>query len=176
MQEELGEGLGDGAGVFGRLPDDGIPAHESGHEVPGGNGNREVARCDDGARPDRIPKREQVLVGHLAGDGLPIQSAALSQEEVACVDDLLDLAERLLVGLADLPGDQPRQRLPIRFHQSPDLLDGSASDRRGDGCPPGLRPLGDPAGLDERLGVAQSNLGHHLVEPRRIPVILQAAG
>ena len=42
---------------------------------------------------------KQLLVGHLRRDRLAVEAAALGEEEVAGVDDLLHLAERLAYGL-----------------------------------------------------------------------------
>ena len=80
---------------------------------------------------DRVAEREQLLVRHLARHGLAVQPPALAEEEVAGVDDLADLAERLGVRLADLPGDQPGQRLGVRLDHPADVRDRAAAHRRG---------------------------------------------
>ena len=81
--------------VLRRLPDDRVAAQDRRHQVPGGHGDREVAGGDDRRHADRHPEREELLVRHLRRHGLPVQPPALAEEEVAGVDDLLDLAERL---------------------------------------------------------------------------------
>ena len=89
-----------------------LPHSSAGHEVPGRHRDREVAGRDDHRDADRDAEREQLLVRHLRGDRLPVEPASLAEEEVAGVDDLLHLAERLGVRLADLPRDEPRRGAP----------------------------------------------------------------
>ena len=79
-------------GVLRRLPDDGVAAQDRRDEVPGRHGDREVAGGDDRRHADRDAEGEELLVGHLRRHGLPVQAPALAEEEVAGVDDLLDLA------------------------------------------------------------------------------------
>ena len=98
--------------VLGRLPDDGVAAQQRRDEVPGRHRDREVAGGDDRRHPDRVAEGEQLLVGQLAGHGLAVQPAPLGDEEVAGVDHLLHLAERLRVGLADLAREQARRAPP----------------------------------------------------------------
>ena len=90
-------------------------------------------------RPDRHAEREQLLVRHLARHRLPVEPAALAEEEVAGVDDLLHLAARLGERLADLPGDQPGQRLVVRLDEPADRGDHPAAHRGGHGGPVPLR-------------------------------------
>src|SRR5205823_3088154 len=73
--------------------------------------------------------------------------------------DLLHLAERLGVGLADLARDEPRERLLVVFHKPADLLDRTAADWRGH-VRPGLLGLARrAAGGHEGGGVAEEHLG-----------------
>ena len=109
--------------VLGGLPDDRVAAQDRRDEVPGGHGDREVAGGDDRRDANRLAEREQLLVRHLARHRLAVQAPALGQEEVAGVDDLLDLAERLGVGLADLARDEPGERLLVVLDDPADLLD-----------------------------------------------------
>src|SRR5207247_10029949 len=101
------------------------------------------------AHADRRDEREELPVGPLAVYRLAVQPPPFAEKEVARVDDLLNLAQRLLVRLPDLPGDEAGQRLLVRLHQAPDLLDRVAPDRRWDGPPCGLGALGDPSALAE---------------------------
>ena len=105
------------------LPDDRVAAQDRRDEVPGGHGHREVAGGDDRRHADRVAEGEELLVGHLARHGLPVQAPALGEEEVAGVDDLLHLAERLGVRLADLARDEPGERLLVVLDDPADLLD-----------------------------------------------------
>ena len=100
------------ARVLGRLPDDRVAAQDRRHEVPGRHGDGEVAGGDDRGDADRHAEREELLVRHLRRHGLAVEAPALAEEEVARVDDLLHLAERLGVRLADLARDEPRRAPP----------------------------------------------------------------
>src|SRR5262249_3619616 len=92
----------------------------------------------------------------------PIQAAPLGYEEVAGVDDLLDLAERLRIGLADLPRDEPRQRLLVVLHEPADLLDRAAANG-GRHLGPALLGLARGAACGpEGGGTAEQRLGHHM--------------
>jgi hypothetical protein len=92
VQKQLCERVGDRRGVLRRLPHDGVPAEQGGHQVPRWNRHREVAGGDHGGGPHRRPEREQLLVRHLGGHGLSVESPALAEEERAGVDHLLYLA------------------------------------------------------------------------------------
>src|SRR6185503_11672223 len=110
---------------------------------------------DDRGDADRDAEREELLVGHLARDRLAVQAPALAKEEVARVDDLLHLAQRLGVGLADLARDEAGERLLVVLDQAADLLDRAAADRRRHGGPLALRLAGGLAGGDEGRRVTE---------------------
>ena len=133
--EKLVECCAANGGVFSGLPDDGVSGQQCGHDIPRRYRDREVAGGDHRDCSDRTPESEQLLVRHLAGHCLPIEPPALTEEEVAGVDDLAHLAERLGVRLADLCGDQSRQRLGVVLDQSADVGDGTTPDRRRYGGP-----------------------------------------
>ena len=154
--------------VLGGLPDDRVAAQDRRHEIPGGHGHREVAGGDDRRHADRRAEREELLVGHLARHGLPVQAAALGEEEVAGVDDLLHLAERLGIRLADLARDEPGERLLVVLDDPADLLDDVAAHRRGHGRPLALRRARGAAGVDEDVRVAQLHLADDVLEVRRV--------
>ncbi len=166
MQEELTEGLGDRRGVLGRLPHHRIAAQQRRHEVPGGHGGREVARGDHRGDADGHAEGEQLLVGHLRRHGLAVEPPALAEEEVRGVDDLLHLAQRLGVGLADLTRDQPRQRLLVLLHEAPELLDRPPAHGRGHLRPLALGAARGLAGGHERARVAQRHRGDLLAGGR----------
>ena len=73
------------------------------------------------ATPTGIAEREELLVGHLRRDRLAVEAPALAEEEVAGVDDLLHLAERLGVRLADLARDERGERLLVRLDEPADV-------------------------------------------------------
>jgi hypothetical protein len=159
---QLGQGLGGGRGALGRLPDDRVAAQQGRDQVPGRHRHREVAGGDDRRHPDRLAEGEQLLVRHLARHRLAVEPSALAGEEVAGVDDLLDLAAGLGQRLADLAGDQPGQGLLVLLHQPAQVLDDPAPHRRRGGRPPGLGVAGRPAGVHEGPRLGQQHLGHHL--------------
>ena len=116
--------LGGGRRVLRGLPDHGVAAQQRGDQVPGGDRDREVAGRDDRGDAHRYAEREELLVGHLARDGLAVEPPSLAQEEVAGVDDLLHLAARLAYRLADLARDQGA-RAPRRCPRRGDRAAGS---------------------------------------------------
>ena len=160
--EELGQRVAERRRVLGRLPDDRVAAQDRRHEVPGGNGDGEVAGGDDRGDADRHAEREELLARHLRRHGLAVQPPTLADEEVAGVDDLLHLAERLGVRLADLAGDEPRQRLLVGLDEPADVGDHAPARGRRQLRPVALRGAGGAAGVDERGGVAQPHLGDGL--------------
>src|SRR5690606_30574023 len=84
------------------------------------------------------------------------------------VDDLLHLAERLRVRLADLLGHQRRQALLVGLDQPADRGDHPAADRGGHLRPLPLRVPGGAARAGERVGVRQPHRRHGLAEPRGV--------
>ena len=144
VQEELGQRLGRRRRVLGRLPHRRVAAQQRGDEVPGRHRDREVAGGDDRGHADRVAEGEQLLVGHLRRHGLAVEPPALADEEVAGVDDLLDLAERLGVGLADLARDQAREGLLVVLHQPPELLDRAPAHGRRARRPTRAAPRAPP--------------------------------
>ncbi len=135
------------------LPHDRVAAQQRWHQVPGRNRHREVARGDDRRDADRHAEREQLLVGHLARHGLAVEPAALAEEEVTGVDDLLDLAERLGIRLADLARDEAGERLLVGLDDPADLLDRAPAARCGRRSPPRLGRASSASRGDEGVGV-----------------------
>ena len=118
------------------------------------------------ATPTGVAEGEQLLVGHLRGHGLAVEPPALADEEVAGVDDLLHLAERLGVGLADLARDQARERLLVVLDEPAELLDRAPAHGRGHGGPLALGRARRLAGGDEGAGVAEQDVGDGLATCR----------
>jgi hypothetical protein len=166
--EDLDHRVAERGRVLGRLPDDRVAAQDRRHEVPGGDGDGEVAGGDDRGDADRGAEREQLLVGHLRRHGLAVQAAALADEEVAGVDDLLDLAAGLGERFADLGGDQPGQRLEVALDQPAKVGDHPAAHRRRHRRPLRLRRARRPARRDEGGRSGQRHLGHRLGQPGRV--------
>ena len=164
LPEERGEGRGDGWRRLGWFPDDGVAAQQSRHEIPGRHRDGEVRGRHDRRHADRCAEREQLLVRHLAGHRLAVEPAALAEEEVAGVDDLLHLAERLGIGLAHLPGHESGERLLVGLDEPPDLRDDATAHRRRNGSPVQLRRARQPAGVDESVAVRGVDLGDDVVE------------
>ncbi len=145
-----------------------LPHRMRRHEVPGRNRDREVAGRDDRRHADRVAEGEELLVRHLARDGLAVEPAPLADEEVAGVDDLLDLAERLRIGLADLARDEPGERLLVVLDEPADLLDRLAAHGRRHRGPLALRRARGAAGVHEDVGVGQHGLADDLVQVRGV--------
>jgi hypothetical protein len=119
----------------------------------------------DRRHADRHAEREQLLVGHLARHGLAVQAPALGDEEVAGVDDLLHLAERLGVGLADLARDEAGQRLLVVL----DEASGRAVSRgratgAGVAAHSAARPGRARQASTNASASAELDLGDHVVE------------
>ena len=140
-----------------------LPHSSAGTRYQRRHRDREVARGDDRRDADRDAEREELLVGHLARHRLAVEAPALAEEEVAGVDDLLHLAERLRVGLADLARDEAGERLLVLLDQAADLLDRAAADRRRHRGPLALGLARGLAGGDEGRRVAEADA------PRRRP-------
>jgi hypothetical protein len=102
--------------------------------------DREVARRYHRHRAHRDPEGEQLLSGISLGMVWP-RRVGLPEEEVARIDDLLDLAQRFGVGLAQLPGDQAGQCLLVGLDDAADGGNGPAADRCRDIGPRLLRLL-----------------------------------
>ena len=168
LAEELEQRQGHAGRRLGRLPHDGVAAEQGGHEVPGGDGSREVRRRDDGGDADRHAKREELLVGHLARHGHAVEPSALAEEEVAGVDDLLHLAQRLGVRLPDLAGDEPGEGRLVVLDEAPDLGDDATADRRRHARPLLLGVPCPPGGVDERCCVDQVDRGDDVLEIGRV--------
>ena len=117
------------------------------------------------ATPTGTRNVKSCLSGISRGHRLPVEPAALAEEEVAGVDDLLHLAARLGDRLADLAGDELRQRLEVRLDQPAEAGDHLAAHGRGHVGPRVLRLAGGAAGGDERLRSGELDLGDHVVEP-----------
>src|SRR6266567_1412335 len=137
-------------------------------EIPGRHRDGEIPRRQHRDRPHRHPEREELLVRHLAGDRLAIQAPALAEEEVAGVDDLLNLAKRLRVGLTELTGYQAGQGLLVGLDDAADRARRAAADGSGHICPRWLGPLGRRACGREGRGVGECHLGDHVREPGRV--------
>ena len=83
-----------------------LPHSSAGTRYQAGTATGKLPAVMIAATPTGIAEGEELLVGHLARHGLAVEPPALAEEEVARVDDLLHLAERLGVGLADLARDE----------------------------------------------------------------------
>ena len=132
-----------------------LPHSSAGTRYQDGTATGKLPAVMIAATPTGDAEGEQLLVGHLRRHGLAVEPPALADEEVAGVDDLLDLAERLGVGLADLARDQARERLLVVLHEPAELLDRAAAHGRGHRGPLALRRARGLAGGDEGAGVAE---------------------
>ena len=130
-----------------------LPASRAGTMYQDGTATGKLPGGDHRDRAHRLAEGEQLLVRHLAGHGLAVEPPALAEEEVAGVDDLPDLAERLGVRLADLAGDQAGQRLGVVLDQPADGGDRPAAHRRRHRGPLRLRLAGRRRRPHEGRGV-----------------------
>ena len=146
-------------GGLGRLPDHGVAGDQRQGGVPGVDRDREVEGGDDADHAERVPGLGQPVAGALGGDGLAEQLAGLADGQVADVDHLLDLAERLGGDLADLGGDQGGQVGLVLGQQLTPALDQLAADR-GRHVAPGGEGLGG-------RGDGRVDLGRRSASPRR---------
>ena len=89
-------------GLLRRLPDHGVAADQGERGVPGPDRDREVERGDDADDAERVPGLHQPVARALRGDGQAVELAGQPDREVADVDHLLHLAERLGADLAGL--------------------------------------------------------------------------
>ena len=139
-----------------------LPHRIAGTRYQAGTATGKLPAVMIAATPTGMRKVKSCLFGHLRRHGLPVQPAALAEEEVARVDDLLDLAQRLRIRLADLARDEPRQRLLVGLDEPADLRDHAPARRRRHGGPLLLRGARGTRGVDERRRVAEQR-------PRRRP-------
>ena len=102
-----------GRGGLGRqrrgLEHDRVAADERGRDLPDRDRDREVPRRDARDDAERVPQRVAEVARQLGGDRLAAHAPAFCRDVLEDVDAALDLAERLLEGLAFLAGQQPRQ-------------------------------------------------------------------
>ena len=98
-------------GLFARLPDHRIAAHQRQRRIPRPHRDRKVERADDGDRPERMPLFDHPVIGPLAGDGQPVQLARQADGIVANVDHFLHFALAFGDDLAGFERHQPGQRL-----------------------------------------------------------------
>ena len=128
------------------------------------------------ATPTGLRKVNSCLSDISRRHGLAVEPPALADEEVAGVDDLLHLAERLGVGLADLARDQARERLLVVLDEPAELLDRAAAHGRRHGGPLALGRARGLAGGDEGGGVAEQDVGDRLAGVGRVGGGVMAAG
>src|SRR6516162_1041368 len=147
-----------------------------------GEGRRLYGQTVPSEMPDkqlftfRVPVGEQLLVGHLARNGLAVEAAPLAEEEVAGVDDLLNLAQRLGMGLAKLTGDQAGQGFLVGLDDAADSGDRPAAHRGRNVPPRGLRLFRCRACRGEGGGTGEDDLGDWIRKPRRVGRGQRASG
>ena len=88
------------------LPHHGVAAHQRDRGVPRPHRDREVERGDDADDAERMPGLHQPVAGPFGGDGPAVQLPRQADGELADVDHLLHLAERLGGDLAGLDRHQ----------------------------------------------------------------------
>ena len=124
------------------LPNDAVAAHQRDRGVPGPHGRREVERGDHGHHPERVPGLHQPVARALGGHRATLELAREPDREVADVDHLLDLAERLGRDLARLDRDQLGDVGLVLAEQGAEPLDERAASGCGHHAPGAERSLG----------------------------------
>ena len=152
------------AGHRRRLPDHGVAAHERDRGVPRPDRRREVEGRDDADDAERVPGLHEPVPGPLGRHRPPVELAREPDREVADVDHLLDLAERLGRDLAGLDRDELGERLLVLGEQDAEALDDRAAHRRGHGAPGRERLLG---GGDRRRDLGAAGGRGRRTAPRR---------
>ena len=156
-------------GEIARLPDHRVAAHDGQCRVPAPHCHREVERGDHAGRSERVPLLHQAVPGSLAGDRQTVQLPAETDGEVADVDHLLHLAERLALDLADLDLHQSAEVGLVGAQQPGELADQLTAQRRR-----GRAPRSE--GRLPRLATASSTVVVRATPPSTVPVIgLRAA-
>ena len=114
---------------LGRLPDHRVAAHERDHRVPGPDRGREVEGGDDGHHSTRVPRLHEAVARSLRRHRAALELARQSDGEVADVDHLLDLAQRLRRDLAHLDRDEHPEVLLVLLQEPAVRLDQGAALR-----------------------------------------------
>ena len=130
-------------GQLGRLPDDGVAAHQRDGGVPGPHRGREVEGGDHRDDAARVPRLHQPMAGALRRHRAPVELTRQADGEVADVDHLLDLAEGLGADLAHLDGDEVGEILLVLLQETAEGLHEGPALGGGDRAPlqeGGLRP------------------------------------
>ncbi len=126
------------------LPHHAVTAHQRYRGVPRPHRRREVEGRDHRHHAERMPGLHQPVAGPLRGHRAAVELAREPEREVADVDHLLDLAQRLGGDLAGLDRDQLAEVGLVLAEQLPEALD----QRAPDGTP------GPCARLEERRRAA----------------------
>ena len=121
-----------------RLPHHGVTAHQRDRGVPRPDRDGEVERGDHTDDAERMPGLHQPVARALGGDGLAVQLPRQADRELADVDHLLHLAERLGGDLARLDRDEcgeiglvlDEQLAEAGHQRSPDRCRGGAPRRK----------------------------------------------
>ncbi len=166
VQQRAAAHRGEG-GELRRLPHHGVAAHQGYGGVPGPDGRGEVERADDTDHPDRVPGLHQPVPGPFRRNGPTAHLPAQAHGQVADVDHLLDLAERLGGDLARLDRDQGGQVGLVLGQQLAEPLDDRAARRGRDGTPGHERGVRGGDGLLHARGVGGGQLQQRPAGQRR---------
>ncbi len=152
---------------LGRLPHDGVAADQRDRGVPRPHRDGEVEGGDDADDAERMPRLHQPVARPLGGDGLAVQLPGQADGELADVDHLLHLAERLGGDLARLDGDQRREIRLVLDQEFTEPGHQRAAHGSGRGAPRRERARGGGDGL---VGLCRGGLGdgeQHVTGDRR---------
>ena len=141
-----------------------LPASSAGTMYQDGTATGKLPAVITATVPTGLRKVNSCLSDISLGTVCPYSRRPFAEEEVARVDDLANLAQRLAIRLTDLLGDQPGQGIGIVLDQPTDMGDRATSDWRRHVCPLRLGLAADAAAAHERLGVGERNLADDRVE------------
>jgi hypothetical protein len=188
LLEDLDEALAERGRVRRRFEDDRIAAHERGRDLPAGNGDRKVPRCDRPDDPDRHADAHLELVRHLRRGRLAEETPSLACHVVGHVDRFLDVAAclgtdlphlldhelgELLLAVDESLADAEEDLGALGSRNEAPALVGALGGRNGavDVLRPRLRE--DPDQLTGRRIVALERLAARGVHPLAADVVLE---
>ncbi len=121
---------------LGRLPHHGVAAHQRDRGVPRPDRHREVEGADHADDAQRVPGLVQPVTRSLRRHRAPVELARQADREVADVDHLLHLAQRLGADLARLQAHQVGQVGLVLGEQLAEPLHQRPAHRRRHRAPP----------------------------------------
>ena len=163
-------------GDLARLHDDRVARQERGRHLAGEDIEREVPGHDPADDADRLPEQQLHLVGPVAGDDLALDPAGPFSGVVEVVRGPVDLAPRLVEGLALLLGQHPGEVLGVLPDPIGDPVQIAGALDRRQLLPLALGPVGEldrlPGVLDGRVGdIRHGGAGGRVLDHQRLAAL-----